>query len=79
MQRVYYHGVWQRSRNRQPSLALSNQPNPRVAFETARMLVGEYLEQIRCFPYSRQRTWSKGLVEAIVNLRTVEEIRKEFF
>jgi hypothetical protein len=78
-QRVYFHGVWQRSRNRQPSLVLGNQSNPREAFETAKVLVGDYLEKIRSFPYSRQGIWSEELIEAIMDNRPIEEIKEEFF
>ncbi len=46
LQRVYFHGLWQRSRGRQPSMQLSNMLNPRNAFLKAQELEGPYLRPI---------------------------------
>jgi hypothetical protein len=45
--------MWQRSRNRQPSLALHNQRNPRHAFASAQQMEGAYLRAVMQLPQFR--------------------------
>lgn len=59
LERVYLHGLWQMSRGRRPALKLHNQHNPRIAFETARSLVGEKIDRARKTPYWRV-SWPYG-------------------
>lgn len=75
VQRVYLHGLWQRSRNRNPTLTLSNQRDPRLAFEMAQEMVGDYFATIRRIPYSRQAWfWSEERVAAILASGDAEDV-----
>lgn len=77
LQRVYFHGLWQRSRKRQPSLSLDNLGNPRKAFQAAEELEGAYLRTVIRLPYFRQIwTWEEPetLVQAILDHTPIHEI-----
>lgn len=52
VQRVYLHGRWQKSRGRRPCLSLENLQDPRLAYEQAEELVGEYIRSVLSTPYA---------------------------
>lgn len=56
LQRVYLHGRWQKSRGRQPCLSLENLRDPRLAFEQADALVGEYIRSVLS-QYGANNAW----------------------
>lgn len=80
--RVYLHGMWQRSRKRNPSIGLHNETDPRRAFALARVLVGGYIEDVRCLTCSRHDWfWSPERVAAVARsapLEDVEAVRTPF-
>lgn len=75
LERVYLHGVWQKSRGRRPSLTLSAQRDPRQAFATAAAHIGDYLEKVRGIPYSRQADfWTQERITAILERQDIEDV-----
>lgn len=74
MERVYLHGIWQKSRGRNPSLLFGNHTDTLTAFESAKEGVGDYLEKVRRLPFSRHWPWSNHLVHQIRNRAPVSEI-----
>lgn len=75
LQRVYFHGKWQESRGRMPTLTLKNQKDPLGSFVTALELEGEYLESIRTLPCSRQSWfWDQELILAILEHIPINEL-----
>jgi hypothetical protein len=53
IQRIYLHGKWQMSRGRNPSLNTHNQNDPKLSFQVAKAIVGEYFDDIFAEPFSR--------------------------
>jgi len=72
VERVYLHGMWQRERGRQPTLLYGNHTNPRLAFASAQLLIGPYIESVRKIPFSRTHDWSNW-VEKIMNRVPVDQ------
>ena len=81
MERTYLHGMWAKSRGKNPSLLVrGNHASPRDAFQSAQECVGPYLEEIRQQPFSRQWDWENPrLVEAILNNVPAERVGKYDF
>lgn len=66
--RLYLHGIWQLSRDKNPTMLPDGETNAWRAFAHAELECGVYIEEILELPYPRDASfWTETRVKAMLN------------